>query len=196
MNSFTALWLLWSDTNGFFFFKGAVCHLSGDGRGERWVPHSFFFYLLRTSSKEAHWNQDELKVRKIMRIFTSSICAIYIGAASPIFTVLQQNQQDMSTIPQGTCALHFVCLCAPFLLLGCFQVGIIKINYANLFIFEGVSQGKIGFREIKASKMIFFGSLIYYYLVCVDLYFAPLLWGHYKFSLAFVSIFWDFDVLL
>ena len=33
-------WLLSSDTN--FFFKSGVCHLSGDGRGERWVPHSFF----------------------------------------------------------------------------------------------------------------------------------------------------------
>ena len=58
-----------------------------------------FFYLLRTSSKEAHLNQDELKVRKIMWIFTSSICALYIGAVSPIFAVLQPNQQDMSTIP-------------------------------------------------------------------------------------------------
>ena len=25
-----------------FFFKNGVCHLSGDGRGERWVPHPFF----------------------------------------------------------------------------------------------------------------------------------------------------------
>ena len=27
----------------FFFFKNGVCHLSGDGRGERWVPHPFFW---------------------------------------------------------------------------------------------------------------------------------------------------------
>ena len=62
-----------------FLFKRAVCHLSGDGRGERWVPHSFFvwLYLIRTS-KETHLNQDELKVRKIiMQIFPSSICALY-----------------------------------------------------------------------------------------------------------------------
>ena len=25
------------------FFKSGVCHLLGDGRGQRWVPHPFFF---------------------------------------------------------------------------------------------------------------------------------------------------------
>lgn len=45
-----------------FLFKRAVCHLSGDGRGERWVPHSFFLYnLIRNSCKKTHQKQDELK---------------------------------------------------------------------------------------------------------------------------------------
>ena len=150
----------------FFFFQGDS--LSSFRRWQGWeVGAPFFFFLssqnfFQGSSLESRWVEGKENYADLHLL---NMCYIYIGAASPIFTVLQQNQQDMSTIPQRTCALHFVCLCAPFLLLGCFQVGIIKINYANLFIFEGVSQGKIGFREIKASKMIFFGSLIYYYLV-------------------------------
>ena len=84
-----------------------------------------------------------------MQTFSSSICALYTSALSPIFAVMQPNLQDMSTIPQGNCTLHFVCLCAPFSLLACFQVGIMKINYANIFIFQGVFEGNIGFGEIK-----------------------------------------------
>ena len=60
-----------------------------------------------------------------MQIFSSSICALYISAVSPIFVVLQPNLQDMLTIAQRTCALNFVFLSA------CFQVGIMAIIYAN-----------------------------------------------------------------
>ena len=92
---------------------------------------SFFLNLIRTSSKETHPKQDELKVRKIMWIFSSSICALYISAVSPIFVVLQPNLQDMLTIAQRTCTLNFVFLSASLLLLACFQVGIMEIIYAN-----------------------------------------------------------------
>ena len=54
-----------------------------------------------------------------------------ISAVSPIFVVLQPNLQDMLTITQRTCTLHFVFLSASLLLLVCFQVGIIDIIYAN-----------------------------------------------------------------
>ena len=75
-----------------FFIESGVCHLSGDGRGERWAPHSFFFlfFLIRTSSKSTHLKQDELKVRKIMRISYFSICALYISAVLPIFVFFSQ----------------------------------------------------------------------------------------------------------
>ena len=66
-----------------------------------------------------------------MQIFSSSICALYISAVSPIFVVLQPYLQDMLTIAQRTCTLHFVCLSASLLLLTCFQVGIVGIIYAN-----------------------------------------------------------------
>jgi len=92
-----------------FFFKSGVCHLSGDGRGERWVPHSFFLYnLIRNSCKKTHQKQDELKVRTILQIF-SSISTLYISAVSPTFVVLEPNLQDMLTTVQGACTLHFVC---------------------------------------------------------------------------------------
>ena len=92
-----------------FFFKSGVCHLSGDGRGERWVPHSFFLYnLIRNSCEKTHQKQDELKVRTILQIF-SSISTLYISAVSPTFVVLEPNLQDMLTTVQGACTLHFVC---------------------------------------------------------------------------------------
>ena len=112
-------------------------------------PILFFFNLIRTSSKETHLKQDEPKVRKIMRIFSSSICALYISAASPAFVVLQPNLQEMLTIAQKTCSLQFVLFSPSLLLLGCFQLGIMEIFYANLFTFQRVFEGKIGFREIK-----------------------------------------------
>jgi len=37
-----------------FFPRSGVCHLSGDVTGERWVPHTFFSNLIRTSSEETH----------------------------------------------------------------------------------------------------------------------------------------------
>ena len=36
--------------------------------------------------------------------------------------------------------------------------------------FKEFLEEKIGFREIKLNKMIVFGNLIYYYLLCVNLY--------------------------
>ena len=105
-----------------------------------------------------------------MQIFSSSICALYTSAVSPILVVLQPNLQDMLTIAQRTCTLHCVLLSASLFLLACFQVGTMKIIYAKLFIFQGVFEGKTGFREVKRNKMIVFGSLIYYYLVYVNLY--------------------------
>ena len=66
-----------------------------------------------------------------MRIFSFSICALYISAVSLIFVVLQPNLQDMLTIAQRTCTLNFVFWSASILLLACFQVGIKEIIYAN-----------------------------------------------------------------
>ena len=68
---------------------------------------------------------------------------------SPIFVVLQPNLQDMLTIAQSTCTLHRVLLSALLFLLACFQGGIMKIIYAKLFIFQGVFEGKTGFRKVK-----------------------------------------------
>ena len=82
-------------------------------------------------------------VRKVMQIFSSSICAVYITAESPIFVVLKPNLQDMLTIAQRTCTLHFVFLSASNLLLACFQVGIIEIIYANYSSFKELLKEKL-----------------------------------------------------
>ena len=60
-----------------------------------------------------------------MQIFSSSICALYKSAVSPIFVALQPNMQDMFAIAQRTGTLHIVFVSASLLLLACFQVGII-----------------------------------------------------------------------
>ena len=68
---------------------------------------------------------------QIMMIFSSSTCALYTSAVSPIFVVLQPNLQDMLTIAQRTCKLNFVFLSASLLFLACCQVEIIEIIYSN-----------------------------------------------------------------
>ena len=82
-------------------------------------------------------------VRKILLIFFSSICAVYITAESPIFVVLQSNLQDMLTIAQRTCTLHFVFLSASILILACFPFGIIEIIYANYSSFKELLEEKL-----------------------------------------------------
>lgn len=106
-----------------FLEVGSV--ISGDGRGERWVPHTFFFLsrqcLFRGNSSEAN----ETMERKIMQICFSSVTAPFVSAVCPVIAVLQPNFDDMLTIAQGTCTLHFVTLSCPFLLFGCFEVVVV-----------------------------------------------------------------------
>ena len=97
-------WLLWSDTDRFSFQEGS---LSSFRRWQGWevgAPFFFFFwlYLIRTSSKETHLNQNELNVRKIMQIFSSSICApynvfypLYLLYCTQICRVCQQYPKEI-----------------------------------------------------------------------------------------------------
>ena len=73
-------------------------------------------------------------VRKIMRIFSSSICALYTSSVPPIFVLLLPNLLDMLTIAQRINTLHCVFLYASLFLLACFQVGTMKIIYAVIHI--------------------------------------------------------------
>ena len=87
---------------------------------------------------------------QITQIFSSSTCALYTSAVSPIFVVLQPNLQDMLTIAQRTCTLHFVFLSASLALLAFYQFGIIEIIYMLInSYFKEFLEEKIGFRKIK-----------------------------------------------
>ena len=141
--------------------KNAVW-IPSQGDKHYWLERNIIFTVLSSCQL--------VRSCQITQIFSSLTCAPYTSAIfAPIFVVLQPNLQEMLTIAQRTCTLHFVFLSASLALLAFCQVGIIEIIYANLLIFQGILEEKIVFRKIKWDEMIVFGSLIYYYLVYVNI---------------------------
>ena len=80
---------------------------------------------------------------------TENYVDLFLFSLCSLCECCEPNLQGKLTIAQGTCTLNFLLLSAPFLLLGCSNVKIMNIIYDNLFIFQGLFQGKIGFKEMK-----------------------------------------------